>query len=271
MPPTWDGKAYAKYRPSYPPYLYDTILVEFRGEDDHAALVGVGVDVGCASGQVTRDLSKRKGFSKVIGIDTSESQLAEALSHAPENVEYRLGTAESTGLPSHYADLITAAAALHWFDIAIFFKEAHRILKPNGVVAAWSYNAPPVFPGDGAAAAARAYNRIKETLDPFFDAKLQRALQLGYSMHLETARTEFKTVELKNLSMEWEVSCDILAGFVKSWSPYTAFVEKKGEAVAEEHIEKFKSELKTAVGVENYSDLIVVTLPLELLLAKDPI
>jgi 2-polyprenyl-3-methyl-5-hydroxy-6-metoxy-1,4-benzoquinol methylase len=82
MPPKWDGAVYAKYRPSYPPHVYDTIR-EFRGGETG----GIAVDLGCASGQVTSSLAKR-GFSHVIGIDTSESQLQAALETAPENVEY---------------------------------------------------------------------------------------------------------------------------------------------------------------------------------------
>ncbi|KAH7619627.1 hypothetical protein Ndes2526B_g06608 [Nannochloris sp. 'desiccata'] len=264
MPPKWDGAVYAKSRPSYPPHLYDTIL-QFRGE----VAGGIAIDCGCASGQVTSDLAKR-GFSKVIGIDTSESQLQSAFENASENTEYRVGTAESTGLPENYADVVTAAAALHWFQVPEFFKEASRILKPDGVVAVWSYNSSPIFPADSKAADA-AYTRIRDILWKYFDPKLAKALQFGYSMYLETAQNEFRTVELKNLHMKWNVSVDRIAGFVQSWSPFTAFVESEGEAAAQRHIENLKNELKSAVGVAKNSDLIVVTLPLELLLAKDPL
>jgi ubiquinone/menaquinone biosynthesis C-methylase UbiE len=266
MPPKWDGAAYAKYRPSYPPHLYDTIL-QYGGEK---AVGGIAVDCGCASGQVTSDLAK-KGFSKVIGIDTSQSQLQAALENAPENVEYRVGSAEATGLPDNYADLITAATALHWFNIPKFFSEACRILKPNGVLAAWSYIGAPIFPGDSKAAD-EAYSRIQGLLWEFFDPKLQRTLEQGYSVYLETAQTHFaENVEFRNIPIEWNVSVDIIAGFVQSWSPFTAFVEKEGEAVAGEHIEKLKNDIRNAVGVEKDSDPFVVTLPSELILAKDPL
>ena len=269
MPPKWDGAAYAKYRPTYPPKIYDTIL-QFHGR----TAGGIAVDVGCGSGQTTADLAIH-GFSRVIGIDASESQLQEIIPHAAENTEYRVGAAESTGLPDNYSDLVTASAALHWFQVPEFFKEANRILKPNGVLAAWSYNSTPIFPGD-TKAADEAYCRMRDSLWNYFDVKLQSIIEkprtpFGYSLYLEAAGKEFKTVELKELPMEWNASVDIIAGFVQSWSPFSAFVEAEGEAVAAQKIEEFKKELRNAVGVEKDSDPILVVLPLEILLAKDPI
>jgi ubiquinone/menaquinone biosynthesis C-methylase UbiE len=56
------------------------------------------------------ELAKR--FKHVIGMDPSPAQI----SAAPQldNVEFREGPAEATGLPSSSADLITIAEALHW-------------------------------------------------------------------------------------------------------------------------------------------------------------
>ena len=164
MSPRWDPEAYVKYRPRYPDSLFD-MLLEYGGPDMGKELA---VDCGCASGQVVSDLSQK--FVKVIGIDPSIDQLHGAFS-AP-NVEYRIGPAEDTGLPDHCANLVTAAAALHWFDQAAFFKEARRLLKPKGVVAAWSYNSPHMFPGNNLAAS-EAFKRVKDILMPYGDPRLQ--------------------------------------------------------------------------------------------------
>lgn len=102
--PTWESRAYATYRPTYPPALYDAIMAKHMGGR------ALAVDIGCGSGQVTADLAPR--FDKVVGVDASASQLAHARS-AP-NVAYQQGTAEATGLADGCADLITVAAALHW-------------------------------------------------------------------------------------------------------------------------------------------------------------
>ena len=36
-------------------------------------------------------------------------------------------------------DLVTVAQAIHWFDLEKFYAEAKRVLKPGGVIAAWTY------------------------------------------------------------------------------------------------------------------------------------
>lgn len=53
-----------------------------------------------------------KRFKRVIATDPSEEQL----SHAPEisNVDFRVGSAESTGLSDQSVDLITVGQGLHW-------------------------------------------------------------------------------------------------------------------------------------------------------------
>lgn len=35
-------------------------------------------------------------------------------------------------------DLVTAASALHWFDLPAFYREVRRVLKPHGCLAAWA-------------------------------------------------------------------------------------------------------------------------------------
>jgi trans-aconitate methyltransferase len=163
MPPVWDGKAYASYRPSYPESLYDTIL-EFAAGGDGAR--SMAADFGCGSGQVTRDLASR--YDRVVGLDESESQLANA---APmPNIEYRRGAAEATGLPSGCADLVTAAAALHWFDLRRFYDEARRVLRPGGALAAWSYNELPDF---GSAQAREVYLAMRQRFWAWFNPRLQ--------------------------------------------------------------------------------------------------
>jgi ubiquinone/menaquinone biosynthesis C-methylase UbiE len=61
-------------------------------------------------------------------------------------VEYRVAVAEASGLEAGSVDLITVAQALHWFDIPRFMQEAKRVLKPNGIIAVWTYNLFRVVP-----------------------------------------------------------------------------------------------------------------------------
>lgn len=64
------GAVYGKFRPVYPPKLYD-LLYAFVGEHRQTA-----VDVGCGSGQATHVLGET--FANVLGIDPSAAQIDEA-------------------------------------------------------------------------------------------------------------------------------------------------------------------------------------------------
>ena len=101
------------------------------------------LDCGTGNGQAAVGLALV--FDHVIATDASEQQIANTERH--ERVEYRVAPAENTGIASGTVDLIMVAQALHWFDLDHFYAEARRVLKPNGVVAAFS-NVVAVNPGD---------------------------------------------------------------------------------------------------------------------------
>ena len=128
------AKSYAQYRPTYPSEVYDKI-VEFchqRGAGRSLAL-----DVACGSGQSTLPL--RSHFDKVVGCDISQAQIGQAPTEH-DNVTFRVGSAEDVSFQDKSSvDLITCAQGTHWLDRSLFFKEAERILKPNGVLALYGY------------------------------------------------------------------------------------------------------------------------------------
>lgn len=104
------SQAYARFRPRYPPELYQHVL-EWAGAAGEGRRRHLAVDLGCGSGQATADLAPL--FRHVVGVDASPDQLA----HAPQglpNAEFQCAPAEATGLPNGCADLVIAAAALHW-------------------------------------------------------------------------------------------------------------------------------------------------------------
>jgi ubiquinone/menaquinone biosynthesis C-methylase UbiE len=53
-------------------------------------------------------------------------------------VTYQQGDAHSIPLQDSSVDLVTAASALHWFELPQFFREVGRVLKPHGCLAAWA-------------------------------------------------------------------------------------------------------------------------------------
>ncbi|MBU1235738.1 MAG: class I SAM-dependent methyltransferase [Gammaproteobacteria bacterium] len=119
---------YAKFRPGYPEALFDWIAAQTPGHD----LVW---DCGCGNGQASLPLAER--YRRVAATDFSAEQIAQA---APDpHIEYRVAAAESSGLPDHCADVVTIAQALHWFDFDRFYPEVRRVVKPGGLIVAWTY------------------------------------------------------------------------------------------------------------------------------------
>lgn len=91
----------------------------------------------CATGNGQAALALTEHFDRVHATDLSADQLAQAKPHP--RVDYRTAPAEASGLPDKSCDLVTVAQALHWFCNDGFYREARRVLKRNGLLAAWTY------------------------------------------------------------------------------------------------------------------------------------
>ncbi len=126
---------YARYRPTYSEELFEWLLDQVEGRD-------IAWDCGTGNGQVAVRLAQ--DFEQVRGTDMSRAQLDQAVSHP--RVLYRACPAERSGLKDGTVDLVTVAAALHWFDLDPFYGEVQRVLKPGGLLAAWTYGPGIVGP-----------------------------------------------------------------------------------------------------------------------------
>lgn len=126
---------YARYRPQYPPALFAYLAQLAPGR-------ALAWDAGTGNGQAARGLAEH--FAHVIATDAAAPQIANAVPHA--RIEYRVAPAESLDAPGRSVDLVSAAQAAHWFDLARFYAEARRVLKPRGVVAIWCYGLTRVVP-----------------------------------------------------------------------------------------------------------------------------
>jgi SAM-dependent methyltransferase len=119
---------YADARPEYPPALFEWIAGIAPG-------TALAWEAGCGSGQASRGLARY--FDRVHAADPSAAQVARA--RAPSNVVFAVEPAESCSLPDAGTDAACVAQALHWFDRAGYFTECARVLRPGGVLVAWSY------------------------------------------------------------------------------------------------------------------------------------
>jgi SAM-dependent methyltransferase len=119
---------YARYRAGYPDWLFERLMRCGLARPGMRAL-----DLATGTGYLARGLAQR-GL-RVTGIDIAPEMMeaAKALDAAQRlQIDYVVGKAEDTGLPSAQFDLVTAATCWHWFDRRKASAEVLRLLKPAG-------------------------------------------------------------------------------------------------------------------------------------------
>src|SRR5882757_691421 len=118
---------YIRYRPGYPPELLRLLKTE-------CGLIpgSVIADIGSGTGILSRILLENG--NTVFGVEPNPEMRAAAERLLADYPAFRsiAATAESTTLPAHSVDLITAAQAAHWFNHEQARREFLRILKPGG-------------------------------------------------------------------------------------------------------------------------------------------
>ena len=139
---------YALHRPDYPDDLFEKVYS--YSSKNYGLKFDNAVDIGTGTGQVAFKLMQK--FRSVIGLDSSEQQLEVARKafqafvphQATGNFDVRFlrGTSENTNLPNQSTDLVTVAQALHWFNLELFYPEAHRVLRTKDTLAIWGYDKP---------------------------------------------------------------------------------------------------------------------------------
>lgn len=201
---------YAEFRPKYPGALFD-LLARIAPARTKAW------DCACGSGQATGDLAER--FELIIATDASAQQVAAAKPHP--RITYSVAKAESSGIPDALLDLITVAQALHWFDRPAFYTEARRVLKPQGVIAVWTYGIPRLNDGN--------LDRIMqtfywETVGPFWTPE-RRYVEDGY----RSIDFPFNEISAPSLSMRESWTMPQFLGYLRSWSSVGRYVDARGE------------------------------------------
>jgi len=91
------------------------------------------VDLGCGTGELTRELHEQLHASETLGIDSSESMLSKATPST--NLHFQLADI-ATFQSDRPFDLIFSNAALHWLpDHEQLFARLASLLAPNGQLA----------------------------------------------------------------------------------------------------------------------------------------
>jgi SAM-dependent methyltransferase len=202
------AKEYARYRPTYPPSLFQ-FLATCTPSHEWAW--------DCATGNGQAALGLVPYFNKVTATDPSQEQLNNAVAHP--KITYQVATAERSGLPDRVLDLVTAATAAHWFELDQFYQEARRVLKPSGVIALWSYGFDDTVDSWEVKQVLDSYMEI---VKPYFHQKIHR-LWNGYK-DLPFPFTEMAHPEFE-MQIDW--TFEQTMGYLLSWSGTHSYIKQK--------------------------------------------
>lgn len=195
---------YAKYRPQYPKELYDFLANQISPKK-------VAWDCGTGNGQVATQLAAF--FQQVIATDASASQLAYAT--PLPNLEYRVATAERSGLAANSVNLITVAQAIHWFDVEKFYQEVRRVATEEAIIAVWGYGLLTI----SVALDELLHHLYSAILGTYWDTE-RRHLDLAY----QTIPFPFATLEAPTFVMQISWNLADLLGYLNTWSSVQKFI-----------------------------------------------
>jgi SAM-dependent methyltransferase len=200
---------YAKVRPQYPKELY-TFLASLCVEKKSAW------DVACGSGQAALDLAEF--FDQVQATDISDEQIGYA--HAHPKVKYFVQPAENSYFADNQFDLVGVAQALHWFDYDQFWPEVKRVLKPNGIFAAWGY----AWFSINAAADKSLQQNFLAPIEPYW-AEQNKLLWDDY----RDVPFPFERVDAPEIEMSVTWTLEELFAYLQTWSAVREYIKANGD------------------------------------------
>lgn len=230
------SEQYSQSRPKYPDAIYAYLA-------SLAPARSLAWDCGTGNGQAAIGLAAH--FERVHATDASAEQIAHAYPH--ERVDYRVEPAEHVSLADLSTDLVTVAVAIHWFNFDEFYREVRRVLKPAGILAAWTYHLPEISP----------------EIDPLLDRYYRDTLNGYWPERIRYLEERYKTLpfpfeEILPPPFVMEVNWTLtqLAGFLNSWSATQRYQAQKGH----HPLELIWDQLCAAWGDEDQARLIRWTL-----------
>lgn len=192
----------------------------------------------CATGNGQAAVELAAFFDQVIATDLSKQQIDKAVSHP--KIKYAICPAEQSILPDACADLVTVAQSFHWFDQGKFFQESLRVLKPNGILAFWTYALAEISPKVDEVLF-RFYN---DELGPYWEPERSQVEQ-GYRNAM--IPSTFQELPFPPFEMNAKWTFDLLIGYLGTWSALQTFIKKNGH----NPIEKWREKINEAWGNES--------------------
>ena len=223
------SQLYAQHRPTYPDEIYAYLASITPG-------YSLAWDCGTGNGQAAIGLANY--FDRVYATDASAEQISRAQTN--DRVEYHVESAEHVSLDDRSVDLVTVAVAVHWFDFDEFYRAVRRVLKPDGILAVWTYSLTEISPEIDSVVDEYYY----DILNGFWPERIHY-LEERYA----TLPFPFDEIEPPSFAMEKELTMAQYAGFLDSWSATQRYKELNGH----HPLEVIWEQLSTAWGDESQS------------------
>jgi SAM-dependent methyltransferase len=223
---------YAQSRPHYPDEVYAYLA-------SIAPAHSLAWDCGTGNGQAAVGLAKH--FDRVYATDASAEQISRAQVH--DKVEYHIEPAEHISLDDSSVDLATVAVAIHWFNFDEFYREVRRVLKPDGLLAAWTYSLTEISP------------QIDQLVNQYYSEVLRDYWpeRIHYlEERYETLPFPFEEIVPPPFVMEINWNLIQFSGFLDSWSATQRYRAQKGS----HPLESIWPQLRAAWGNDNDQRLV---------------
>ncbi len=211
---------YAKFRPTYPRAVLEAIC---KFITKHGGGFDLAVDVACGPGNSTFHLCDT--FNRCVGVDISPAQVEEGVRKARElgvqNVEFKVASASKLPVEASSVDLVACAQAWHWVDPEELYREAERVLRPNGCLAVYGYGNCQLVNKECHQLVSHFYSH---TLLGCWNARRGHVDDLYRQCKLPYGVTE-------RLDMEFPTTMELPAfiGYLSSWSAYQKYLERNPE------------------------------------------
>lgn len=210
------SKGYGEFRPDYPNDLYQHLSDLCTGYD-------LAWDCATGTGQAARGLSNF--FTHIIATDASEKQILNA--SGPANITFRVAEAQRSGLETSSVDLVMVAQALHWFSHDDFFMEVKRVLKPDGILAAWTYHLLQIEPEID-----KIIQKFDQDIVGQYWPKERQLVRERYS----SITFPFNEISMSPYNMTSSWALDELVGYLRTWSSVVRYKADRGRDPLEEII-----------------------------------
>ena len=215
--------SYLKYRPTYPPELFQYLSKHLKPGE----LVW---DCATGNGQAAMCFDER---FNVIATDQSMKQLK---NRSPSTgVEFFQALAERAPIKDKSVSLITIAQALHWFNFEQFYREVSRVLKPGGMIAAWTYSFLSASPQLGSMIDECVRRFYYDVIGPYWPEERRWVDEFYASIPFPFHQVEAPSFYI---CLSWDL--EDLIGYISSWSAVSEYKKIIGADPVPQLIEELR-------------------------------